>query len=120
MNALRYIFFVFVIALGFMLGNYYATSVDPVEVVDAPPANLRADYKTDYVLMVAEIYANEKDAALAAHQLGQLGSAPPVEIINDALVFALDNGYVAEDLLTMRDLSTAMSTWNPNLEGAGN
>lgn len=120
MNALRYIFFIFMIALGAVLGNYYATSVDPVELVDAPPSNLRIDYKTDYVLMVAEIYADQKDGSLAAQQLGQLGSAPPIEIINEALVFALDSGYNAEDLLTMRDLAQAMNTWDPDLGGASN
>jgi len=120
LNALRYIFFIFIIALGAVLGSYYATQVDPVVLVDAPPDTLRIDYKTDYVLMVAEIYAAEQDASLAARQLGQLGSAPPVEIINEALVFALDVGYPAEDLLTMRDLAQAMSTWNPDLGGSEN
>lgn len=108
------------IALGGVLGNYYATEIDPVDLVDAPPDTLRIDYKADYVLMVAEIYAHEHDAALAARQLGQLGSAPPVEIINEALIFALDNGYLAEDLLTMRDLAQAMDTWNPDLGDTGN
>ena len=120
MNALRYIFFFFMIALGAVLGNFYATEVDPVELVDAPPSNLRIDYKTDYVLMVSEIYADQQDAALAAQQIGQLGSSAPVEIINEALLFAIEAGYSAEDILTMRELAQAMETWNPDLGGTQN
>jgi hypothetical protein len=116
----RYILFIFMIALGAILGNYYATEIDPVDLVDAPPDTLRIDYKTDYVLMVSEVYAEEKDAALAARQIALLGSAPPIEIINETLVFALDMEYSTEDLLLLRDLAEAMNTWNPDLEGSAN
>lgn len=116
---LRYILFIFMIGVGAVLGNYYAQEINPVNIVDAPPDTLRQDYKTDYVLMVAEVYSQEQDPALAARQLALLGSAPPVEIINQALIFALDYGYPAQDLLLMRDLSLVMSTWNPDLEEGG-
>jgi hypothetical protein len=115
----RYILFIFMIGVGAVLGNYYAQEVNPVNIVDAPPDTLRQDYKTDYVLMVAEVYSLEQNTALAARQLALLGSAAPVEIINQALLFALDNGYPAQDLLLIRDLSLVMSTWNPDLEGSG-
>ena len=65
---IRYILFVFAIALGAVIGNYYAEEINPVEVLDAPPDTLRADYKTDYVLMVAEVYASDQDPAQAARQ----------------------------------------------------
>ncbi len=114
---LRYILFAFMIVLGILLGNYYATEVNPVDVVDAPPTMLRMDYKTDYVLMVAEVYADEQNPALAARQLALLGSDHPSVIITEALASALDLGYTAEDLLLMRDLSNDMATWNTSLEG---
>jgi len=114
---LRYILFIFMIALGAVLGWFYTTELNPVKIVDAPPDTLRDDYKTDYVLMVAEVYSKEQDPALAARQLALLGSAQPVEIINQALVFALDQQYPPSDLLLLRDLSVVMSTWNPDLEG---
>ena len=41
----------------------------------------------------------------------------PVEIINEALLFALDQNFPANDLIKLRDLSLVMSTWNPDLEG---
>ncbi len=114
---LRYVLFLVMIALGVVTGIFYAKEINPVEVIDAPPDTLRADYKADYVLMVAEVYAYEKDPALAARQLALLGSARPEEIINQALVTALDLGYAPNDLIVMRDLGEAMKTWNPALEG---
>ena len=116
---LRYIFFIFMIALSAVFGVFYAKEVNPVSIVDAPPDTLRQDFKTDYVLMVAEVFSLEQDPALAARQLALLGSKPPDEIINEALGFALDQGYPASDLVLIRDLSLVMSTWNPDLEGGG-
>lgn len=113
----RYILFIVMIVIGAFFGIFYAREINPVDVVDAPPSSLRADYKADYVLMVAEVYAQEKDPALAARQLALLGSDKPVEIINQALVTALDLQYSPNDLLVMRDLAEAMATWNPDLEG---
>jgi hypothetical protein len=117
MNMLRYVFFVFAIILGLTLGVFYGREVNPVELVDASPDTLRIDYQADYVLMVAEVYDSEKDAALAVRQLALLGSTPPEELINEVLSFALENGYHPEDLVLMRDLGDALSTWEPGLEG---
>lgn len=116
---LRYVFFIFMIALGALLGSFYTQQINPIEIVDAPPDTLRVDYKSDYVLMVAEVFAAEKDPASAARRLAQLGSEEPVVIVNQAIVFGLDNGYSPNDLIVLRDLSEAMSTWNPDLEGSG-
>jgi len=113
---IRYILFVFTIALGVVLGNYYAEEINPVEVVDAPPDTLRVDYKTDYVLMVAEVYAMDQNPAQAARQLAVLGSDQPVDLVNQAIVFALENGYAPDDLVRLQKLSEVMSTWNPSLE----
>ena len=112
---LRYVFFVFMIALGVVLGIYYAEEINPVEVLDAPLDTLREDYKTDYVLMVAEVYAQEVNPGQAAKQLGQLSSAKPGETVNLAIVFALENGYSPDDLVLLQQLGEAMSTWDPNL-----
>jgi hypothetical protein len=112
---LRYIFFVFMIGVGVVLGIFYAEEINPVEVTDAPLDTLRVDYKTDYVLMVAEAYAHGQDPALAAMQLAQLSSARPIETVNLAIVFALENGYSPNDLVLLQKLGEVMSTWDPNL-----
>lgn len=114
---IRYILFVVMIVIGAIFGIFYAREINPVDVVDAPPSSLREDYKTDYVLMVAEVYAQEKNPVLAARQLALLGTDDPIEIINQALVDALDLQYPPNDLIVMRDLAEAMKTWSPDLEG---
>jgi len=103
------------IGLGVVLGIFFAEQIYPVEVHDAPLNTLRVDYKTDYVLMVAESYAQAQDPALAALQLGQLSSAKPIETVNLAIVFALENGFSPNDLVLLQKLSEVMSTWDPNL-----
>jgi hypothetical protein len=119
MNMLRYVLFVFAIILGVAFGVFYGREVNPVELVDASPDTLRIDYQTDYVLMVAEVYETEQDAALAVRQLALLGSVPPAELVNEALAFALEEGYQPDDLVLMRDLGETLSTWNADLEGSG-
>ena len=66
----------------------------------------------------AEVYETEKDAAMAVRQLALLSSAPPAELINEALAFALEAGYQPDDLVLMRDLGETLSTWNADLEGS--
>jgi len=104
------------IGLGIVLGNYYAEEINPVEVVDAPLDTLRVDYKTDYILMVAEAYAFDQDPAQAARYLAVLSSDPPLETVNRAIVFGLEQGFAPNDLVVLQKLSEAMSTWNPSLE----
>ncbi len=113
---LRYIFFVFMIGLGVVLGIFFAEQVYPVEVQRCTPEYPpRWTTRSDYVLMVAESYAQAQDPALAAQQLAQLSSARPIETVNLAIVFALENGYSPNDLVLLQKLSEVMSTWDPNL-----
>ena len=113
---LRYIFFIFMIGLGVVVGIYYAEQVNPLEVVDAPPDTLRVDYKTDYVLMVAEVYSLDKNPSQAARHLALLSSNPPIDTVNNAIVFALEYGYAPNDLVMLQKLGEVMSTWNPSVE----
>ena len=119
MKYMRYLSFGVAIVLGLVLGAYYGLEISPVNLVDTTPDTLRIDYKTDYVLMVAEAFSYEEDANLAVRRLGVLGSNPPIEIIQEALVFAVDVGYSIEDLAQMAALEKALSTWNPALDGGG-
>jgi hypothetical protein len=119
MQNLRYILFVLAIVVGIALGLLYGLVISPVQLVDTTPETLRTDYKTDYVLMVAEAYSVEQDAYQAIFRLAKLGDVPPIELVNQALAFALEAGYPPEDLLLMHDLGQDMETWNPDL-GVGN
>ncbi len=52
----RWTKFLIAVILGAAAGLFYGWVVNPVEYVDIAPESLRVDYKTDYVLMVAESY----------------------------------------------------------------
>ena len=52
----RWIKFFIVIALGLAAGLIYGWAISPVEYTNTTPDTLRADYRSDYVLMVAEVF----------------------------------------------------------------
>jgi hypothetical protein len=108
----RWIRFLIVILIGIALGLLYGWLIDPVEFVDTTPRSLRADYKADYVLMVAEIYSENRDAEAAVNRLTYLGDPSPVNSIENAMIFAVEAGYGPEDLRKLRDLSDAMAPLN--------
>ena len=112
----RWLFFLLAIALGAVAGMYYGWVISPVEYVDTAPDSLRIDYKTDYVLMVAEAYRVENSLGLAVRRLALLGSDPPLDMVSTALTFATQIGYYPADLVLMQDLAQDLQTWNPSLE----
>lgn len=112
----RWIGFLIVIVIGAAAGMLYGWVINPVEYVNTAPDSLRIDYKTDYVLMVAEAYRVENSIQLAARRLALLGSDPPVEIVQEAILFATQIGYAPNDLDLMNGLEEALQNWNPSLE----
>jgi hypothetical protein len=113
----RWLRFLIVILIGIALGLLYGWVIDPVDFVDTPPNTLRADYKADYVLMVAEIYGSDHNAEQAVMRLTFLGDPSPVDSVENALIFAVDAGYAAVDLRLLRDLSDALAPLVPPTEG---
>ena len=97
--------------IGIALGLVYGWVISPVQYVDTTPDTLRADYRADYVLMVAEAYQTEQDPALAVRRLAVLGSQAPGEIASQALADARQIGYSEADLALMQKLTTAMQAW---------
>jgi hypothetical protein len=109
MSPQRWALFAFSILVGISLGLLYGWVVSPVEYVDTSPDSLRADYRADYVLMVAEIYQIEQDAALAARRLSLLGSAlPPHEVAAELLQFAQTRQYPSQDVTLLQNLTIAL------------
>lgn len=104
----RWIGFLLAIAVGIGLGLLYGWVINPVEYTDTAPNTLRIDYKTDYVLMVAEAYQTENDLPLALRRLALLGAEPPQQMVQQALLFARQAGYLEADLVKMENLLTAL------------
>jgi len=109
----RWVRFLIVIIVGIGLGLLYGWLIDPVDFVDTTPNTLRADYRADYVLMVAEIYGAERDAETAVVRLTYLGDPSPVTSVQNAMIFAVDAGYGSDDLRLLRDLADALAPLSP-------
>jgi hypothetical protein len=115
----RWIKFLLAIALGVALGLIYGWLISPVEYVDTTPETLRADYRADYVLMVAEVYHKEGDLDLAARRLAVLGSRSPVQIAAAALDYGLSAGYSPLDIALLQELATDLQSWESASGGEG-
>ncbi len=105
--------------LGIAGGVYYGWVINPVKLVDTTPASLRTDYRTDYVLMVAESFHANQDEALASRRLTILGSQSPTAIASQALQQAQRSGYAAADVELMQALTRALQASQPVTPAAG-
>jgi len=87
---------------------FYGWEVNPIRHNNAKPDELRMDYKTDVVLMAAELYHTKGDIAAAITCLIYLGNTPPLDMIEDAVGFAERNHYAQDDVQLMRQLINAI------------
>lgn len=100
--------------IGISLGLVYGWMISPVEVVDTAPNSFRVDYKTDYVLMVAEIFADEQDLDAAVYRLASLGGEDYANTVREAMVFAVSYGFAPNDLAHLQNLLNALEA-NPSV-----
>ncbi len=99
--------------VGIAIGLAYGWLINPVKFVDTPPASLRADYRADYVLMVAESFHATKDADFAQRELAILGSDPPAVMCAHALQTAQQIGFSSQDQGLRQELMLAMQAAVP-------
>ena len=116
MKATRILFILIALAVGVAAGLAYGWVIDPVEFFDLTPDTLRADYKTDYVLMTAEAYRIEQDPGLAARRLAVFGAQSPSAIATEALEYARENSFPDSDIAILQELVTAMQAWSGILQ----
>ncbi len=109
----RRVWFILAIILGVAAGLGYGWMINPVKYVDTSPDTLRVDYKTDYVLMVAEAYHSDGNLALAAQRLAFLGNTAPLDLVQQAIVIANQADYSPGDVDLMIRLSQVLETWIP-------
>lgn len=103
----RWISFLVVIVVGAAIGLLAGWFLVPGQILDTSPDSLRVDYRTDYVLMVAEAFGKDGNLPLAAERLAFLGEVGSQELVRQALLFA-EPRYADSDLALMRSLSLAL------------
>ena len=116
MKPTRWILIFITLILGIGVGLAYGWFIDPIEFIDLTPDTLRADYKTDYVLMTAEAYRLEQDPGTAARRLAIFGAQSPSAIVSEALDYAQSNGFPDSDIALIQELVTAMQAWSGILQ----
>jgi hypothetical protein len=101
------------LVIGIALGLIYGWVIAPVEFIDTTPETLRADYRADYILMIAEAYHADNDTGLAARRLAIIGSQTSADIVKQALQTGREAGYAPNDLILLEELFTAMQSYQP-------
>jgi len=112
MKSNRLIFITIALIAGIAIGLTYGWVIDPVDFFDLIPDTLRADYKADYVLMVAEAFRFNPDPGLAARQLAIFGSQSPSAIAASGLDHARTTGFADSDIALIQELVTALQAWS--------
>ena len=110
----RWIRFFIAVAIGAAAGMYYGWKLNPVRYTETTPETLRVDYKTDYVLMVAEAYRAEGDIDLAARRLALISTDTPSKAVAAAIQEAkIIRDFPSSDLEMMQALGDAFEDWSP-------
>ncbi|MEW6093930.1 MAG: hypothetical protein AB1531_08205 [Chloroflexota bacterium] len=109
----RWIRFLLVLLLGLAAGLIYGWLVSPLEYVNTTPDILSADYRADYVLMTAEIYASSADLGPAMRALSLLSPQPPAVTAAEALAYAQATGYAPADITLLQNLTIALQVYQP-------
>jgi len=112
MKSTRWLFILIALIAGIGIGLSYGWVINPVNFFDLTPDTLRADYKTDYVLMTAEAYHTEQDPGLAARRLAIFGSQSPSTIASQGLDYARTHGFSDSDITSIQELVTALQAWS--------
>jgi hypothetical protein len=105
----RFLFFLIAVLVGSLAGVGYGWWLRPQMYTQANLSNLRMDYRTDYVLMAAEIYHYEQNLEETRQRLQALGSDTPERYSREALISAGQLGYAQADLQMLADLVQALA-----------
>ena len=106
-RAHRWIFFFLMVILGIGAGLLFGWEVCPLAPHNTAPDTLSTAYQTDTVLMIAELYHNEGNPALARVRLAFLGEQDPVALMDTALSYAEAHEYTSTDLQLIKALAEA-------------
>lgn len=109
----RYVFFFLAIAIGVAIGVLLGWAFNPLNTVNTGLDSLRTDYKTDYLLMVAQLYQSEGDLSAALARLSTLGGDDPIELMQMAIDYATQHDYAPADINAMQNLADDTARFSP-------
>jgi|SRR6266508_6571785 len=97
------------IVIGLSFGLVYTWVIDPVKYIDFSPDALRADYKEDYVFMVAQAYTNDSNLELAKSRLAALKIANLNQFLANLTDKKMKQGSSSDDLQALLALGQALN-----------
>ncbi len=113
MKSRRILFFALAIALGIGAGLAFGWLIMPPKAPsNAAMKDLRVDYQTDLVLMVAESFAGDANSELALDQLAEIANMDPITLVGVSLGYAREVGYQNNDIQLIENLLTGI---DPNV-----
>lgn len=101
------------IVLGVVTGLIYGWIISPVEYINTAPDSLRSDYRTDYVLMVAQAYAADTDLEAVQKRLAALGPEAPEDDVLQAIQYAVEHNFSQADIESLRQLALGLRSLPP-------
>jgi hypothetical protein len=108
---------------GMGLGLWYGWVLDPVEYKDTDVSHLAPVYRDEYVLMVAEAYAQDGDLDAARARLALLSVSNLPDLVADQAQGALARSAPHLDVQALARLAAALGAQRdvlmPYLEGIG-
>jgi hypothetical protein len=109
----RRLIFLIVLLLSLGVGLFFGWVIKPGVQVGSPLSSLREDFRTDYILMVAEVYNKDGDLTSAAGRLEDLNSKSPTEAALLSVAYARKSGYSVNDIDLLMALARDMQTLMP-------
>lgn len=101
----------FVMALiGVAAGLYYAWQISPVSYTDTSPSSLRADFKADYLALVASAFATTGDLSRAQSRLLVFADPNMPGTLSELAQQRLAQGWPEADARAMAQLAAVLSS----------
>lgn len=99
--------------VGLVVGLGYTWLISPVKYVNTAPTSLRADYKTQYIQLVAGAFAIEGDVSRAQTRLALLGEANVNQTVTALAQQLAASNSDPETVRSLTALAEALNTASP-------
>lgn len=109
----RWFFFFLMTVIGIGAGLLLGWEVCPRAPKNSQPESLSIAYKTDMVLMIAELYQHDGDANLAQSRLAFLGDQDLITLLDNALTYAEAHQYTQTDIQLIKALTEGIDIIQP-------
>lgn len=103
------------IAVGVALGVAVGWGLWPVTYTNTSPAALRADYRDQYILMIAAAYEVEGDQQRAYDRLALLDPEEPAAPVIDLAERLIEQGGRERDIVRLARLARTLDATAPGL-----